>query len=136
MRYYDEVFDYPRAGEIWIADPGDYIGSQQGKTRPVLIVSNDKFNMYSPTVGVLPLTSNVNKRSPVHVKIEAQEVEGLYLDSIVLVESHWTLDKSQLIKRIGKSNDNYNLLIGSCLIKQYTFIQDYINVNYVARHAA
>ena len=39
-----------KRGDIYYADLNPVIGSEQGGTRPVLIISNDTGNKYSPTV--------------------------------------------------------------------------------------
>ena len=39
-----------RRGQIYYADLNPVIGSEQGGIRPVLIISNDIGNRYSPTV--------------------------------------------------------------------------------------
>lgn len=91
----------PRNMEIWLIDFGDQKGSKQGGIRPALIASNDKYNFFSPTVTAIPITSRVNKKSPVHVMINVGEVDGLYKDSVIEVEKIQDVDKFQLIKKIG-----------------------------------
>jgi mRNA interferase MazF len=44
-------------GDIYWADLGPKIGSEQSGVRPVLVISNDIFNHYSQTVISLALTS-------------------------------------------------------------------------------
>ena len=39
-----------KRGEIYYAELNPVIGSEQGGTRPVLIISNNTGNRYSPTV--------------------------------------------------------------------------------------
>lgn len=39
-----------KRGDIYYAELNPVIGSEQGGTRPVLIISNDTGNRYSPTV--------------------------------------------------------------------------------------
>ena len=88
-------------GEIYQAalDPGR--GSEQGGTRPVLIVQNNLGNRYSPTVIALAMTSRTGKaRLPTHIEI-AQGTAGLPRDSVVLAEQVRTLDKQRLGARIG-----------------------------------
>ena len=49
-------------GDIYYAVLPVIKGSQvQQGVRPVLIVSNNKANQYSPIITVIPLTSSVNK---------------------------------------------------------------------------
>ena len=56
--------------EIWMAELPAEAGShvQQG-VRPVVVVSNDAANRYSPVVTVVPLTSQRKKPLPTHVVI-------------------------------------------------------------------
>ena len=39
-----------RRGDIYYVKPDPHIGSEQGGTRPVLILSNDTGNRFSPTI--------------------------------------------------------------------------------------
>lgn len=43
-----------KRGDIYYANLNPVIGSEQGGTRPVLIISNDVGNKHSPTVIVAP----------------------------------------------------------------------------------
>ena len=75
----------------------------QGGRRPVVIMSNNNANKYSPVVTVVPLTSKLKKRSlPTHVTLFA---EGLSTVSTALCEQLTTIDKSQLIRRVGTVSD-------------------------------
>ena len=66
----------------------------QGGIRPVIVISNNKGNMYSPTVIVVPLTSNLNKtKLPTHVFVSIKT--GIPKDSL-LMEQIITINKTQL----------------------------------------
>lgn len=52
-----------RRGDIYYAKLDPHIGSEQGGTRPVLILSNDTGNRFSPTVIVAAITSRVRKKT-------------------------------------------------------------------------
>ena len=45
-----------KRGDIYYAELNPVIGSEQGGTRPVLIISNDIGNKHSPTVSLSPLS--------------------------------------------------------------------------------
>lgn len=91
-----------RRGELYSAGLDPVVGSEQGGTRPVLIVQNDTGNRYSPTVVVLAVTSATGKPAlPMHVRILA-EGSGLQRDSVVLAEQIRTIDKRRLRERIGR----------------------------------
>ena len=42
---------------IFLANLDPVIGSEQGKTRPVMVISDDEINGILPVVNILPLTS-------------------------------------------------------------------------------
>ena len=68
--------------------------TEQGGIRPVLIIQNDVGNCYSPTVIVAAITSKEKMKLPTHIAIP--EIEGLEMDSVVLLEQLRTLDKRRL----------------------------------------
>lgn len=88
-------------GEIYKAALDPVLGSEQGGTRPVLIVQNNVGNKYSPTVIALAVTSRLSKaRLPTHIEVE-RGVAGLPRDSLILAEQVRTLDKQRLLCRMG-----------------------------------
>ena len=50
-----------KRGDIFYADLSPVVGSEQGGTRPVLIVQNDTGNKHSPTVIAAAITSQTGK---------------------------------------------------------------------------
>ena len=90
-----EIRNYQR-GDIFLATLEPRVGSEQGGTRPVLIVQNDVGNKFSPTVIAAAITSQRFKTSlPTHIRVNADGC-GLAKDSIVLLEQVRTLDKKRL----------------------------------------
>jgi hypothetical protein len=55
---------------VWLADLGRTTGSEQGGVRPVMIISNDIGNRYSPTVIVAAVTGQSKKYLPTHAVLE------------------------------------------------------------------
>jgi len=49
-------------GDVFYADLGENVGSEQNGIRPVLVIQNDLGNKFSPTLIVSPLTTK-NKNS-------------------------------------------------------------------------
>ena len=78
------------------------IGSEQGKTRPVLVISDTRLNQILPVVNVLPITSRKPQRRiyPNEALLPAGSA-GLVAESIVLCYQIRTLDKQRLIKILG-----------------------------------
>ena len=92
--------------EIWLANLEPVLGSEQGKTRPVLVLSSTALNQLLPVVNVLPVTSRKpNRRIYPNEAILPIGTAGLTAESIVLCYQIRTLDKQRLIRKIGKLND-------------------------------
>lgn len=90
-----------RRGDIYYADLSPVVGSEQGGTRPVLIVQNDVGNRHSPTVIAAAITSRQDKaRLPTHIRVNS-EGSGLARDSVVLLEQIRTIDKRRLREHMG-----------------------------------
>jgi len=89
-----------RRGDIFYADLNPVVGSEQGESRPVLVVQNDIGNKYSPTVIIIPITSRLLKNPlPTHVFIP--KASGLDKDSLALTEQIRAIDRSRLREYIG-----------------------------------
>lgn len=91
-------------GDIYYADLGERLGSEQSGLRPVLIIQNNVGNLHSPTVIVSPLTSKLNKaRMPTHVRVGARF--GLTANSLILFEQIMTIDKQRLREYVGTADE-------------------------------
>lgn len=85
-------------GDIYMASLNAE-GNLQSGTRPVLIVSNDKANEFSPVITIVPITSKLGKKKlPTHVFMTSC---GLERPSIALAEQITSINKSKLIKKVG-----------------------------------
>ena len=94
-----------RRGDIFYADLSPVVGSEQGGTRPVLIIQNDTGNRHSPTVIAAAITSQTGKaRLPTHITLAGHDV-GLSKDSIVLLEQVRTIDKRRLREHMGHADE-------------------------------
>jgi mRNA interferase MazF len=104
-------------GEIYQANLDPVSGSEQGGTRPVLIVSRNALNANAPIGIVVPLTSRENKKRlyPTHVEIPAGE-SGLSKDSVALCERVRAISKNRLTKRIGQANSRRMSLVDATLM--------------------
>jgi mRNA interferase MazF len=91
---------------IWRANLDPVIGSEQGLTRPVLVVSEDAVNELINTVNVIPLTTRKGNRMiyPNEVLLEANAF-GLKDESIVLCHQIRTLDKRRFALFYGEITD-------------------------------
>ena len=90
-----------KRGDVYMAGLDPVVGSEQGGTRPVVIIQNDTGNRHAPTVIAVPVTSSGGKpRLPTHALLPSGE-GGLWRDSIALCEQVRTLEKSRLGRRLG-----------------------------------
>lgn len=119
------VNDFPRSvnvmdttvkrGDIFYADLSPVVGSEQGGTRPVLIVQNDTGNRHSPTVIAAAITSQTGKaRLPTHINIAGGSV-GLSKDSVILLEQIRTIDKRRLREHMGRLDENQMSMVDDAI---------------------
>ena len=93
-------------GEIVLANLDPVKGSEQGKTRPVLVIQNDTGNKYSPTTIIAPLTSSYSKIYPTDVEVNSEE-KDVDKDSKVMLNQIATIDKERRIeKKLAKLDTN------------------------------
>ena len=89
--------------EIWIADLNPQIGTEPGKTRPVLIIQTNLLNKIPhPSTIVCPLTTNVKKDSEIlriHLK---KGTANLQQACDIMIDQVRAIDNNRIIKRIGK----------------------------------
>ena len=91
-----------KRGEVYDARLEPIEGSEQGGTRPVIIVSRNAINNSSPLVIAVPCTTYRTKRRiyPSQILIKAPN-GGLVQDSLALGEQLRALSKTRLIKFRG-----------------------------------
>ena len=90
-----------KRGDIVLVKLDPVIGSEQGKTRPALVIQNDVGNEFSPTTIVAPITSKVyTKRFPTNVEVDSTN-SPLKEKSTVLLNQIRTIDKRRIIKNYG-----------------------------------
>ncbi len=95
-----------KRGDIYYADLSPVIGSEQGGTRPVLIIQNDVGNKFSPTVIAPAITSKTDKsKLPTHIDVYAEKY-GLARDSVILLEQIRTIDKKRLKEKMGHLDED------------------------------
>lgn len=90
-----------RRGDIYYAELNPVVGSEQGGTRPVLIISNNIGNRHSPTVIIAAITSRVQAKAKLPTHTAVKDYKGLDKDSIILLEQIRTIDKQRLKQHVG-----------------------------------
>lgn len=82
------------------------VNSEQGGIRPVVIVQNDIGNKFSPTLIVLPITSEIKKENmPTHCLIHKSVSNSLKVNSMVMAEQIRVIDKSRILDYVGHIDD-------------------------------
>jgi mRNA interferase MazF len=88
--------------DIWIADLNPQIGTEPGKTRPVLVVQTNLLNIIPhPSTLVCPMSTNVENKSEilrVHLK---KGMANLNEDCDILIDQIRAIDNKRLVKRVG-----------------------------------
>ena len=79
-------------------------GAEQKGTRPVLIVSNEEYNIAMPNVTVLPLTTTQRRLYPSEVLLPERKA-GQPLNSIVMAHQIRTISKQRLGRLFGHLDD-------------------------------
>ena len=92
-----------RRGDVYLANLDPYIGSEQGGTRPVVVLQNDVGNRYAPTLIVATVTSRTEKKryQPTHVLIAHNT--AFEKPSVVQLEQIFTIDKSRIQRFLGQT---------------------------------
>jgi mRNA interferase MazF len=88
--------------EIWIADLNPQIGTEAGKTRPVLIVQTNLLNKIPhPSTIVCPITTKIQKDSDilrVHLK---KGMANLHENCDIMIDQIRAIDNKRLVKKVG-----------------------------------
>lgn len=88
--------------EVWIADLNPQIGTEPGKTRPVLIIQTNLLNkLPHPSTIVCPITTKVENEADilrVHLK---KGMANLSENCDVMIDQIRAIDNKRLVRKIG-----------------------------------
>lgn len=88
--------------EIWVANLSPRIGTEPGKTRPVLVIQTNLLNQIPhPSTIVCPITTHVTKTSEilrVHIK---KGTANVHQDCDIMIDQIRSIDNKRLISKIG-----------------------------------
>jgi len=86
--------------DIWLADLNPTVGTEPGKTRPVIVVQTDLLNETHLSTIICTVTTNVKPDVELlRVHLQQNQLPKL---SDILVDQIRAIDNRRLIKRLGK----------------------------------
>ena len=89
-----------RRFDVYLVNLDPTIGSEIKKTRPCLVISPDEMNRWIRTIIIAPMTTK-GRSYPTRVFCQFQGKEGQ-----VVLDQIRTVDKSRLIRKLGRLNDS------------------------------
>lgn len=112
-------------GDIYWVDLGEPVGSAPGYLHPHVVIQNDDFNNSNiSTVIVCALTSNLKRAAaPGNILLRSGEA-NLPKQSVVNTSQVFTVDRSQLSRKIGTlSSDRIRQILDGfyLLLEPYSF---------------
>jgi len=100
----DNMITYKKYDIVYGEFPQNTISIQSG-FRPAIVIQNDIGNRFSPTLLVIPLSSQIkNIEQPTHTLITCDGENGLKVDSMLLAEQTTTISKIKS-RKIGRITD-------------------------------
>lgn len=95
--------------DIWLADLNPTVGTEPGKTRPVVIIQTDLLNDTHLSTIVCPITTNVKAEVEIlRVHLKKSQLPKL---SDILVDQPRAMDNKRFIKRMGKLTNEQIVLL-------------------------
>ncbi|MEA1873504.1 MAG: type II toxin-antitoxin system PemK/MazF family toxin [Bacteroidota bacterium] len=89
--------------EIWIADLNPKIGTEPGKTRPVLVVQTNFLNKVNhPSTIICPITTNVKTDAEILRVNLKKGTANLRQDCDIMIDQVRAIDNNRLVKSTGK----------------------------------
>ena len=100
--------------DVWLVTLDPTKGSEIQKTRPCLIVSPDEMNGWLRTIIAAPMTT-AERSYPTRIAIHFDKKDGqIALDQLRCI------DKSRLVKRLGKAPEDTCQAVSETLVEMFT----------------
>jgi len=100
--------------EVYLVNLDPTVGHEIKKSRPCLVISPDELNRYISTVIVAPMTTK-GRNYPTRVPCKFQGKEGQ-----VVIDQIRTVDKTRLMKRLGKMDSETQADVFSVLSELFS----------------
>jgi mRNA interferase MazF len=102
-----------RRFDVYLVNLDPTVGSEIQKTRPCLVISPDEINRFIKTVIVAPMTMK-GTSYPTRVTCKFQGKQGQ-----VVLDQIRTVDKTRLVRRLGKVNKQTQAEVLSILSEMF-----------------
>jgi mRNA interferase MazF len=88
--------------EVWIADLSPQIGTEPGKTRPVLVIQTNLLNRIPhPSTIICPITTKVEKEADILRVHLTKGMANLSENCDIMIDQIRAIDNKRLQKKIG-----------------------------------
>lgn len=117
-----------KRGQVWLINLGSVEtrrGSIQYRVRPCLIISNDKNNLYSSNLTIIPISSastKIRKMLPTHTLITPHN-SNIKMDSIIMAEQISVISKEQAIENLFEIDKDILLQVSYTIAVQVGLLQ-------------
>ena len=93
--------------EIWIADLSSQIGTETGKTRPLLVIQTNLLNkVQHPSTVICPITTKIHKGSSILRIHLSKGTANVHEDCDIMIDQIRAIDNNRFVKKIGFLPDN------------------------------
>ncbi len=93
---------FPKRGEIFLISFDPTVGHEIRRTRPAVVIQNDVSNQYSPVTIVAAISSRFSDPPHPREVIVEPSTSGLANRSAVILNQIRTVDRTRLIRRLGR----------------------------------
>ena len=90
-----------RKWNVYLADLNPRMGTEPGKTRPVVVVQTDLLNNHHPSTFICPLTTQIRSGLDI-IRVHLQKGEGGLIEkSDIMIDQIRAIDNRRILKRLG-----------------------------------
>ena len=104
-----------RRNEIYLADLGQTVGSEERGIRPVLIIQNNLGNRYSPTTIIIPMTKRIEGQFSIPTHIRVNKFGKMKYEATIMAEQIKVIDKKRLLHRIEVLPEKYIKIVDNAI---------------------
>ena len=104
-----------RRNEIYLADLGQTVGSEERGIRPVLISQNDIGNKHSTTTIIIPLTKRAEDQFAIPTHIRINKFGKMKYEATIMAEQIKVIDKKRLLHRIEILPEKYIGIVNNAI---------------------